>query len=50
MAYEILFIICIKGVKILNEIGSELKATRESSGISVSEVSTDLGIKDVIIE
>ena len=50
MAYEILFIIFYKGVKILNEIGSELRATRESSGISVSEVSADLGIKDVIIE
>ena len=34
----------------MNEIGSELKATRESSGISVSEVSADLGIKDVVIE
>lgn len=34
----------------MNEIGSLLKATRESSGISVNEVSNDLDIKDVIIE
>lgn len=40
----------LKEWKDLNEIGSLLKATRESSGISIDEVSDDLNIKDVIIE
>ena len=34
----------------MDEIGSLFKATRESSGISIGEVSTDLNIKDVVIE
>lgn len=34
----------------MDEIGSLFKATRESSGISIEEVSADLDIKDVIIE
>lgn len=34
----------------MDEIGSLFKATRESSGISIEEISTDLDIKDVIIE
>ena len=34
----------------MDEIGSLFKATRESSGISIAEVSADLDIKDVIIE
>ncbi len=34
----------------MDEIGSLFKATRESSGISMSEVGADLNIKDVIIE
>ena len=34
----------------MDEIGSLFKATRESSGISIEEISTDLNIKDVIIE
>ena len=34
----------------MNEIGSLFKATRESSGISIEEVSNDLDIKDVMIE
>ncbi len=34
----------------MDEIGSLFKATRESSGISIGEVSNDLNIKDVVIE
>ncbi len=34
----------------MDEIGSLFKATRESSGISIEEVSNDLDIKDVMIE
>ena len=34
----------------MDEIGSLFKATRESSGISIGEVSSDLNIKDVVIE
>ena len=34
----------------MDEIGSLFKATRESSGISIGEVSADLNIKDVMIE
>lgn len=34
----------------MDEIGSILKTTRESSGITVAEASRDLDIKDVILE
>lgn len=34
----------------MDEIGSILKTTRESSGITVEEASKDLDIKDVILE
>ena len=34
----------------MNEIGNILRVTRESSGVSVEEASSDLGIKDVILE
>jgi len=37
-------------VKILNEIGLELKSTRETSGVSLEEASTDLKIKTIILE
>ena len=32
------------------EIGNILRETREESGVSISEASKDLGIKDVILE
>jgi len=34
----------------LNEIGSILKTTRESSGVTIEEASADLDIKDVVLE
>lgn len=37
-------------MKILNEIGLELKSTRETSGVSLEEASTDLKIKTIILE
>jgi len=49
MAYEE-FILFLKEWKILNEIGSILKTTRESSGVTIEEASTDLDIKGVVLE
>ena len=34
----------------MNEIGSILKTTRESSGVTIEEASTDLDIKSVVLE
>ncbi len=34
----------------MNEIGLELKSTRETSGVSLEEASTDLKIKTIILE
>ncbi len=34
----------------MNEIGSILKTTRESSGVTIEEASADLDIKEVILE
>ena len=34
----------------MNEIGSILKTTRESSGVTIEEASTDLDIKGVVLE
>ena len=34
----------------MNEIGSILKTTRESSGVTIKEASIDLDIKDVVLE
>ncbi|MBE6161291.1 MAG: hypothetical protein E7158_03625 [Firmicutes bacterium] len=51
MAYKILFKFYYKGSeKNLDEIGSILKTTRESSGVSIEEASRDLDIKVEILE
>ena len=34
----------------MNEIGSILKTTRESSGVTIEEASADLDIKEVVLE
>lgn len=34
----------------MNEIGNILRVTRESSGVSIEEASSDLGIKEVFLE
>lgn len=45
-----LFILITKEWKILNEIGELFRVTREEAGVSISEASKDLDIKEVILE
>ena len=45
-----LFIINLRKWKVLNEIGEILHLARENSGVSISEVSKDLNIKEEILE
>ena len=51
MAYLVyLFFLFKKEWKILNEIGELFRVTREEAGVSITEASKDLDIKEVILE